>query len=108
MNLAPARRTPSYGKTFAMYLHRQSSGMMLLLLLLPVAICAIIAWTSRLWWLYLLVVVLVLVAWLFSSLTIGVTKRELASCFGPGFWRTRVPLGELAPLRAGLPQEIVR
>jgi hypothetical protein len=91
-----------------MYLHRQSSGMMLLLLLLPVAICAIIAWTSRLWWLYLLAVVLVLVAWLFSSLTIGVTKRELASCFGPGFWRTRVPLGELAPLRAGLPQEIVR
>jgi hypothetical protein len=79
-----------------MYLHRQSSGMMLMVLLLPVAICAIIAWTSRIWWLYLLAVVLVLVAWLFSSLTIEVNESELVSSFGPGFWRKRVPLGDVA------------
>ena len=78
-----------------MYLHRQSSGFMLILLLLPVATCAIVAWTSRIWWLYLLAVAFVLVAWLFSSLTIEVTDKELVSYFGPGFWRREVPLGDI-------------
>jgi hypothetical protein len=83
------------GMALAMYLHRQSSGMMLLVLLLPVAVCAIIAWTSRAWWIYLLAVVLVLVAWLFSSLTIAGNDSEVVSGFGPGFWRKRVPLGDI-------------
>jgi len=78
-----------------MYLHRQSSGMMLIILLLPVAIVAVAAWTSRIWWLYLLAVAFVLIAWLFSSLTIEVNDRELSSYFGPGFWRRRVPLGDI-------------
>jgi len=79
-----------------MYLHRQSSGMMLLVLLLPVAVCAILAWTTRIWWLYLLAVAFVLIAWLFSSLTIEVSDRDLVSYFGPGFWCKRVPLTDIA------------
>lgn len=75
-----------------MYLHRQSGGFMLLVLLLPAAFCAWLAWTSGARWLYLLTVAFVVVAWLFSSLTIQVNDRELVSWFGPGFWHVREPL----------------
>lgn len=79
-----------------MYLHRQSSGLMLLVLVLPAAGCAILAWTTRIWWLYLFAIAFVLLAWLFSSLTVEVNDRELVSYFGPGFWRRQVPLGDIA------------
>lgn len=79
-----------------MYVHRQSSRLMLIILLLPVVVVAIVAWASRLWWLYLLVIALVLLAWTFSSLTIEVNERELSSYFGPGLWHKRVPLGDIA------------
>ena len=79
-----------------MYLHRQSSGMMLVVLLAPVVVCAVVAWTARVWWLYLLAVAFVLVAWLFSSLTIEVNDPDLLSYFGPGFWRKVTPLGDIA------------
>ena len=68
---------------------------MLVVLLLPVVVVAFAAWTSRLWWLYLLAIALVLPAWLFSSLTIEVNDRELSSYFGPGVWHKRVPLGDI-------------
>lgn len=42
------------------------------------------------------VAVLVLVCWLFSSLTIEVAGGELRSHFGPGFWRKRVALADVA------------
>lgn len=38
---------------------------------------------------------LLLVGWLFSSLTIEVAGGELRSHFGPGFWRKRVPLADI-------------
>lgn len=69
---------------------------MLLVLLLPAVFCAIMAGTTRLWGLYLLAVLLVLIAWLFSSLTIEVNDRELVSYFGPGLWRKRVALDDIA------------
>lgn len=69
---------------------------MLIVLLLPVAVVAIAAWTSGLWWIYLLAILLVLLAWSFSSLTIEVNDRELSSWFGPGVWHKRVPLGDIA------------
>lgn len=68
---------------------------MLLLLLVPAVFCAILAWTSRVWWLTLLVVLFVLLAWVFSSLTIEVNDRELVSHFGPGIWTRRVALGDI-------------
>src|SRR5476649_676717 len=40
--------------------------------------------------------ILVLVAWLFHSLTIEIADGELRWRFGPGWIRKRVPLGEIA------------
>lgn len=42
------------------------------------------------------VALLILVGWLFSSLTIEVADGELRSHFGPGFWRKRVALADVA------------
>lgn len=39
---------------------------------------------------------LVIIAVLFSSLTVEVTDGELRFHFGPGFWRKRIPLTEVA------------
>lgn len=75
-----------------MYMHRQSGDFMLLVLLLPAFFCAWLAWTTANRWLYLLAVAFVVVAWLFSSLTIEVNDRELVSWFGPGFWHVHAPL----------------
>lgn len=43
-----------------------------------------------------LAVLLAVLGWLFSSLTIQVGGGELRSHFGPGFWRQRVPLADVA------------
>lgn len=79
-----------------MYVHRQSSGLMRLVLLLPFAICAAVAWTTREWWLGVIAIALLVVAWLFSSLTIELDDRALVHYFGPGFWRKRVPLADIS------------
>lgn len=75
-----------------MYVHRQLGSFLILALLLPAAFCAFMAWTSGQRWLYLLAALFVVIAWLFSSLTIEVNDRELVSWFGPGFWHVRAPL----------------
>jgi hypothetical protein len=79
-----------------MYLHRQPGTLLLLAVLLPAAFCAWLAWTSGHRWLYLLAAAFVVVAWLFSSLTIQVNDHELVSWFGPGFWHVRAPLQRMA------------
>lgn len=78
-----------------MYLHRQRGGLMLLATLLPAAFCGWLAWASGNGWLFLFVAFFLVVAWLFSSLTIEVNDRELVSWFGPGFWHVRAPLERL-------------
>ncbi|HEX6598979.1 MAG TPA: hypothetical protein VF034_06625 [Gemmatimonadaceae bacterium] len=75
-----------------MYLHRQVGSLMLLVLLLPSAFCAFLAWRSGPQWLYLFAAAFLVIAWLFSSLTVQVNDRELVSWFGPGFWHVRAPL----------------
>ena len=35
------------------------------------------------------------VLWLFSSLTVEVSDREIAWHFGPNFWRNRLALSEI-------------
>jgi len=55
--------------------------------------------------LWVVVALLVLLGVLFSSLTIEVADGELRSHFGPGFWRKRWPLADVAgaepaPIRA--------
>jgi hypothetical protein len=79
-----------------MYEHRQSAGIMLVVLLLPAAFCAYLAWTTGGWWMYLVALFFLLIAWLFSSLTIEVTARDLVSYFGPGLTRHRIPLDSIA------------
>ncbi|NBC01450.1 MAG: hypothetical protein GVY15_11415 [Bacteroidetes bacterium] len=37
---------------------------------------------------------------LFASLTVRVTDRALHFYFGPGFWKKRIPLDEIAAVRA--------
>ncbi len=39
---------------------------------------------------------LVILAWLFSSLTVTVSNDELDWYFGPGAWKYRMPLSEIA------------
>jgi hypothetical protein len=56
----------------------------------------VLAWRERLTPLWLVAIILLGVAWLFSSLTIEIRAGELRSHFGPGFWRKRVPLAEIA------------
>jgi len=75
-----------------MYRHRQTGGITLVVLLVPAIFCTILAWRSDAWWMYLIALVLVLIGWLFSSLTIAVDDHDLVSWFGPGWWRYRVPL----------------
>lgn len=75
-----------------MYEHRQAGGITLIVLLLPAVFCAFLGWTNHVWWMYLVALLLLMIAWFFSSLTIAVDDRELVSYFGPGMWRHRVPL----------------
>jgi len=51
---------------------------------------------SGLDWMTFESVAFVVVAWLFSSLTIQVNDHELVSWFGPGFWHVRAPLQRMA------------
>ena len=54
--------------------------------------------------LWISVPVLLAAAWLFSSLTVEITDRELRWKFGPGLIRKSVPLAEIvsaAPVRTG-------
>lgn len=78
-----------------MYLHRQVGGLMLVALLAPVAFCAVMAWTTGVRWLYFFAAFFLVLAWLFSSLTIRVDDQELVSWFGPGFWHVRAPLDRI-------------
>lgn len=75
-----------------MYLHRQWGSLLLVTLLLPAAFCLWLASARGNPWLYLLAAAFIVVAWLFSSLTIQVNDRELVSWFGPGFWHVHAPL----------------
>jgi hypothetical protein len=54
--------------------------------------------------LWVSVPILLVCAWLFHSLTIEITDRELRWCFGPGLIRKSIPLAEIVsaePVRTG-------
>ena len=40
-----------------------------------------------------------LVHWLVYSMTVEVSEQELRWYFGPGFWRKRIALSEIAPIK---------
>ena len=73
------------------YRHRQSGTATLLICLVTAAFVGV-ALGSRgvLWPALLAIALLIVMAWLFSSLTIIVEPGELSWYFGPGLWRYRI------------------
>ncbi len=55
---------------------------------------AVLRWGSTL--LLITIAVFVLLGWAFSSLTIEIDEQELRHHFGPGVWKRRIPLAEIA------------
>jgi hypothetical protein len=76
------------------YRHTQPGTMILTVTL---GLAAVFAVAAALWLkpLCISVAVLLLAAWLFSSLTIEITGRELRWRFGPGLIHKSVPLAEI-------------
>lgn len=85
------------------YRHTQTGTLILVATLgMAFAIAVLAILVSKVFW--LTVVFLVLVAWLFNSLTIEITDHTLGWQFGPGWIRKSVPLVEIvsaAPVRTG-------
>ena len=86
------------------YKHTQR-GTVILIILLGVAALFIILGITLLKSFWFSAPILLACAWLFHSLTIEITDRELRWGFGPGLIRNCVPLTEIAsagPVRTGL------
>jgi len=85
------------------YRHTQTGTLILVATLgMAFAIAVLAILVSKVFW--LTVIFLVLVAWLFHSLTIEITDHTLGWQFGPGWIRKSVPLAEIvsaAPVRTG-------
>jgi hypothetical protein len=78
------------------YRHTQRGTLTLIVCLLFAAIDALIAWRSGQWSPVVVLIALVVVAILFSSLTVEVGDNELRWHFGPGLWTYRLPPQGLA------------
>ena len=81
------------------YQHTQRGTLMIALLLLGAVVCGFAAWfnTSPGRWLPLaLTVLLVVLTWLFSSLTVTVDGDEVQWYFGPAAWKYKLPRGDVA------------
>jgi hypothetical protein len=78
------------------YRHTQPGTLLLLSSVLAGAVSAILAWRAGQWPPAIAVIVLVIViAILFSSLTVEVGEGELRWYFGPGLWRYRLALADI-------------
>jgi hypothetical protein len=77
------------------YRHTQRGTLIVLLCLVLAAVDAAIAWRSGRWSPVAVLIILVAVAFIFSSLTVEVRDRELRWHFGPGFWTYRLALDEI-------------
>ncbi|HYE32557.1 MAG TPA: hypothetical protein VEH27_14095 [Methylomirabilota bacterium] len=55
---------------------------------------------STVWYVWVVTGALLLVAWLFGSMTIHLTATELRWWFGPGILRTKIALEDIASARA--------
>ena len=79
------------------YQHTQRGTLILVVTLGSAALFIGLAFTiAPIQSVWLAVPILGICAWLFSSLTIEITDRELRWRFGPGVIRKRVPLAEIA------------
>jgi hypothetical protein len=78
------------------YRHKQSGTLILLSSVLAGLVGAALAWRAGQWPPAIAVIVLLLViAFLFSSLTVEVGEAELRWYFGPGLWTYRLPIAEI-------------
>jgi len=77
------------------YRHTQRGTLTVIVCLLFAAIDVLITWRSEQWSPVVVLIVLVVVAILFSSLTVEVGDNELRWHFGPGLWTYRLPLDEI-------------
>jgi hypothetical protein len=77
------------------YRHTQRGIWITVLCLLFAAFDAVVAWWSGEWLPFVVLVVLVAVAIVFSSLTVEVDGNELRWHFGPGLWTYRLALDEI-------------
>lgn len=77
------------------YRHTQRGMWIVVSTLAFAALDAVIAWRTGQWMPVVVLIVLVTVAFLFSSLTVEVSESELRWHFGPGFWSYRLPLQDI-------------
>jgi hypothetical protein len=78
------------------YRHTQPGTLLLLSALVAGLVGATLAWRAGQWPPAIAVIVLVIaIAFLFSSLTVEVGEGELRWYFGPGLWSYRLPLAEI-------------
>jgi hypothetical protein len=84
------------------YQHTQRGTLMLVALIVGALVLAATAYlspTPSRWLCLALACGLLILAWLFSSLTVIVGDNELRWYFGPGLWQYRMMLGEIRAVR---------
>jgi hypothetical protein len=77
------------------YQHTQRGTLILVTCLALAVFVAAMMWRSGQWPMLAGLIVLIVVAVLFSSLTVAVTANELQWYFGPGLWTYRLPLDDI-------------
>ena len=85
------------------YHHTQPGTLMLVAMLIASVVTAAMAYlnpspTAR-WFPWAIPLGFVLVGWLFSSLTVEVSDKEVRWHFGPGIWSYQIPLAEIASVQ---------
>ena len=77
------------------YRHTQRGTLIMFLCLVFAALDAAIAWRSGQWLPVVALIILIAIAFVFSSLTVEVNGGELRWHFGPGFWSYRIALEDI-------------
>jgi hypothetical protein len=77
------------------YRHTQPGTVLIIALLLSATLIAVKALLLTLWPLLASAVALVVLAWLFSSLTVEVSEGQVQWYFGPGIWKYRIALADV-------------
>lgn len=90
-------------QTAIRYRHTQRGTTLLVSMLLSALLAAILAFLNPLspgrWVLSAVAIGSMVLAWLFSSLTVEVSERELLWHFGPKLWTYRIALADIESIR---------
>jgi hypothetical protein len=77
------------------YRHTQRGTLIVFLCLVLAALDAASAWRSGQWLPVVALIILIAIAFMFSSLTVEVNSKELQWHFGLGFWTHRLALDDI-------------